>query len=308
MTISQINALRDKDLVPFLHGRLVKIYEPRDPSAGQAKAGIHKQGIILQEPNGENIELNILNAKMHLPRSEEGSLYDFKSVDGEGLRVHSYNDKISVDVGKDARFYAVKEDQAPAPKPRNGSAQPQGITIGVLARVYCEALRELELQLDGCKAWDALLQNPTGLTAAASTLFIESCKQGIPQRYATQAPVTENAPVKGDEIDMGNAPLEPPDAIIYRMILAPFPKDKIAERGESLAVDWCKVYDRIQADMVESGVNIRTLNDAYDEVARKVGVKDDATVARTIALNFKRFTEVVGDKVKPADDDLPPID
>jgi hypothetical protein len=111
-----------------------------------------------------------------------------------------------VEVGRAAQFYPIdenpaKDDKKTEDRPSNDYKAPVQnktiVTTGGLVSLYSGILKEMELQI-GEGMWEAMLTDPRSISAAASTVFIEACKNGL-QR---SAPIITTTPVLGTVSDL----------------------------------------------------------------------------------------------------------
>jgi hypothetical protein len=219
MKIAEINRLNAGVIIPDFVGRVVKVYPPTEPTQGQARAGIHKQNIIVQAANGEELSLTIMKQALHMSHEDAGKLFQFQSTKDDrdrlgGLVTCSYHndrtgeDKFYVEVNGQANFYAMKEAEeikaVGTPRAGNVKAAKQLVsgefTPSVMDHVnfYTSIVTSLEEQvLAGSRCADALLANPAPLFASATSIFIQACQNGTFRRFVTPAQQINEPPPVG---------------------------------------------------------------------------------------------------------------
>ena len=70
-------------VIPEFTARLIKVYPPSQPSEKQAKAGIHRQTLEGVGADGTQIKIVLMKEHQHIPTSEAGRLYTFKSTNDD---------------------------------------------------------------------------------------------------------------------------------------------------------------------------------------------------------------------------------
>jgi hypothetical protein len=294
MKIREINRLKAGVTVPDFMGRVVKVYPPTEPTSGQARAGIHKQNIIVQAADGEELPVTIMKAAQHMSHEDAGKLFQFQSTTGDngklgGIITCEYHnerngeDKFYVELNGQANFYAVKEDGDPKPAAaRVGNAkaaakQASGeFTPSVQDHVnfytsIVAAMEEAILPFSKCA--DALLANPTPLFASATSIFIQGCQNGTFRRFVTPAQqINEPPPVGQYEKPQ---PQKPHDGRYNERMLADDLHAGNAELDEDILdkhkLSAERVYDQLVVWWLDDGTDQPIIDACYDYLKNVMG-------------------------------------
>lgn len=319
MDFDEILALPDKATVPELRGRIIKVYDPKNPTPGQDRAGIHPQTLVIQDDAGTNLDLYLMRKESHFLPSEVGEIYHFRCTPGErdgadlGLAMNRWkgdtHEMVCVQVDKQARFYRV--EQAPAERKAYEDNKP---VVGDLITFYAHIITSVEERLHGTEVGAAFLSHPECLTSAAVTIFIEGCKQGMWHKpKTTPAPAAykgvdfakanrENAEkLEGqahlDAAKSNTTPAGASNAELALMITSGFKSDAIKAvfDDQPAKPNYAAIYDEIVIQLRSEGYEDREINAAHDRVRgllkKKVERLTDGQLYKSICCNFDRFRE-----------------
>lgn len=302
MTISEINTLPDKAHVPELEGRIVTVHEPRPPTPAQQRVGIHSQDVLIQDGYGDEVMLQIKDAKQHLPKSAEDMVYHFRSVDGKGLSMNRWQgdrgEVVCVQVDKGAHLYQVKE--SPEEVKAYQDSKPQ---IGDKIAFYTKIMRGLEADLQGTTIWEAMLQHPESIASATATIFIagEKCEMDKKPKDVTQArppePPPESNGAERPSIAEGQALADLGELALAKIIVDGQSSAYIKECVASVdGMDFLKVYDHIFALLEKEGWAASDIDKCLARVdkliEKKLGKRpSDHQLYSSVAYNFPSFRE-----------------
>lgn len=323
MEFNTILALPDKAVVPEVRGRVVKVYDPRNPTPGQDRAGIHPQTIVLQDDAGTNLDLYMMRKESHFLPSAVGEIYHFTCTpsdkDGSdiGMAMNRWkgerDEMVCVQVDRQAHFYAV--EQAPAERKAYEDSKP---VVGDLVTFYCNIITSVEERLHGSEVGGAFLNHPECLTSAAATIFIEGCKQGMYKKPPVTKPAgidfkaaTEKARAArmNAELAEGQAHLDAAqaDALgapkasyvtgteVALMIASGFSKDTIKTALDSMQYvpDYAAIYDEIVPLLVNEGFSRKVIDAAHDRcrglLKKNAPNLTDTQLYKSLCLNFSSF-------------------
>jgi hypothetical protein len=324
MKIREINRLNAGVVVPDFMGRVVKVYPPTEPTSGQARAGIHKQNIIVQAADGEELSVTIMKAALHMSHEDAGKLFQFQSTKDDrdrlgGIVTCEYHnerngdDKFYVELNGQANFFAVKEAEeikaVGTPRAGNAKAAKQmaagEFTPSVMDHVnfYTSIVTSLEEQvLAGSRCADAILANPAPLFASATSIFIQGCQNGTFRRFVTPA----------QQINEPVGQYEKPPVPVYqehqsdgryneRMLAddlhagnAELVDEDIIDKHKLSAE---KVYDQLVVWWLDDGTDQPIIDACYDYLKNVMsrGGKNHVTaddVCREIVRDYRGFVEL----------------
>lgn len=303
MKIEKIKGLENGSIIKTVSGRAVKIFDPKQPSEAQAKHGIHPQTIILQDDEGNELSVQLTVESQHLAGSNVGRIFHFQSMpsnDGkvDGLRVNRYTPKgggeerVSLQVTKHAHFYEVEEASDAPPisdlplttadklPPAAVITKKHEVTVSSLVALYVNIACELELQMNGSKMLEKMLENPA--SSPVTTIFIQACQQGLAHKPIL---VTTNHPV-----------VEPKGMDIHTLA------DEIVNKGrvmnnESMAAfgfTWPDLYDEINGIL---DVPEEKINSAWDMVAKSLAAAGESAsqsaICRAICTDIENYKTLV---------------
>lgn len=341
MKFQEILDLPDKAVVDSIEGRVVRVFDPFNPSPAQHKAGIHKQEVTIQDAAGTDLTLQLMQKESHLLPSCEGSMFHFRSVSDQGLTVNRWKgergETFAVQVDRKAHFYQIEEK--PEARAAYEASKPQ---IGDLIGFYCTIMRGIESDLAGSEVLAAMLQNPESLASATATVFIEGCRQGMWKKSQLQGessrgsvtsppavnvtaetkgnPVAESPPVNGAvqcPVTLGE---------IADLITGGTPTEAVRDLCNGLGTqpDFPHVYDIVVENLEKEGYARRDIDMAHDRVKKLIQQKtdkplNDAVLYKSICFNFDGFRKqlelLVPKKKEPAphgdlvdDEGLPSLD
>src|SRR5687768_4778893 len=83
MNVRQASRLNAGEVINEIIARVVKIEPPKRQSEAQAKAGVHNQSIFLQDPDGTEIRMVLMKPSIHLPLTEAGARFHFRSMNDD---------------------------------------------------------------------------------------------------------------------------------------------------------------------------------------------------------------------------------
>lgn len=307
-------------IIPEFTARLIKIYPPKEPTAGQAKVGIHKQTLIGQGHDGTEIRIVLLKEHMHIPTSEAGALYTFKSTNDDKNRLGGIitcewqpKDKpdmeFYVEVNGQANFFAVQEDtpavaankpagapqRMPAPKSSTEEFTP---SIADHVDFYCQIVDAMEKRLAGSAMFESLLKDPAPMFASCTSIFIQCAQNGTFRRgwkpvimsgegqYATPEQQAEMIQPQEEHLD------EDIDARFVHLALNG-DMDTCAEMFSK--IDPERAYDLLCERLTANGQHpMDVLNAAFDHLKQKIGKgATGRQVCEGICFDPGYFLEVV---------------
>jgi hypothetical protein len=330
MKFEDILRLGDKEIVPELKGRVLRVHDPRNPTEGQARAGIHPQTVVLQNGAGEELSLYIMRRENHFLPSAVGEIYVFRCVDDAGLTVNrwkprdSNDENVCVQVDKQAHYYAV--EQTKEQRQSFAASQPQ---LGDLVSFYCRCLNGLEENLAGSKIWDAMLAQPHSISAAATTIFIEGTKRGMDQPTHVTSNVAASTPARrsSEPQNAGNGASQqpsrteekpapqgnhPPTGTAARpneegsdewnlaMLVAAggTSAERLREMLKAMdpAPDYPVVFDHLVKYLTSQGWTTTEINTVHDEVKAELQRKSTKTLSeaalyKSILISFEAFVK-----------------
>lgn len=302
MKIEKIKGLENGSIIKTVSGRAVKIFDPKQPSEAQAKHGIHPQTIILQDNEGNELSVQLTVESQHLAGSNVGRIFHFQSMpsnDGkvDGLRVNRYTakdgqERVSLQVTKHAHFYEVEETSEAPPisdlplttadklPPAAVITKRHEVTVSSLVALYVNIACELELQMNGSKMLEKMLENPA--SSPVTTIFIQACQQGLAHKPIL---VTTNHPV-----------VEPKVLDVHTMAKMII-NDGYAATEDALkanGITWMDLYDEINGllDVPEDKIN-----SAWDMVAKSLAAAGESAsqsaICRAICTDIENYKTLI---------------
>lgn len=181
MKIQEILNQKDGSVVDTLLCRVVRVYDPNDPSPAQQKHGIHSQDLVVKDDTGE-CKLQFMRPGQHVGKELEGQLITVSSSEDEngridGVRVSEYKGKTKVVCGNGARisrYKAGKDIERPA---RDKSRPSQDTDAPTLDDRLAALARHHRNCYEHVKTAYGDTVPPETLLATASCLFIETKSQ-----------------------------------------------------------------------------------------------------------------------------------
>lgn len=137
--IEEIKGMSDKMIIDAFEATVIKVYPAKDPTEGQKRVAIHRQGIVVVDDNGEKLNVNLLKDRMHMDSKCEGTKFRFESTNGEkglsGLSISHWHKSdteliVSAEVNGSANIYALdasKAEQKPVTDPLLGARNYMGL-------------------------------------------------------------------------------------------------------------------------------------------------------------------------------------
>ena len=330
MKVKDLYRQKPGTVIDEFTARLVKISPPKEPTAAQRKAGIHRQTVIGQGADGTEIRIVILKENLHLPTSEAGRLFHFKSTPDERGRMGGIltcewqkegepEPDFYIEIGGRAHFYAVEEEgnrnrkQGPDPSLKKDSvdsgrqrtlplklnAEDGHFSPSVQDHVefYCSIVDAMEKRLAGSAMFDSLLKDPTPMFASCTSIFIQCHQNGTFRR--SWKPVSVSGGHDRSEEIGGSAEDDRPaverlaeDGDVEAMWLVAV-TDGNWDAAESLAASPKMDHVRAYDLLVDSLKHPRPVIDAaFDHIEKKFSLRGDAA-CRAIVQDAQYFLSVI---------------
>jgi len=207
MKISEIKNQKDGSVVDTLLCRVVRVYDPNEPSEKQQKHGIHSQDIVVKDDTGE-IKLQFMRQPQHIGKEMEGQLIVVASSEDEngridGVRVSVYNGNAKVVCGNGARISRHKlpmqnATKKSAPQPRDDGQPTLDDKLAALARHHRRCFEHLKVAYGDTVPVESLLER-------ATCLFIET--KALVKVEPSKAPETPREPTLEERYDEFAQPL-----------------------------------------------------------------------------------------------------